>query len=136
MRTYARISHLPPRVREDRPFKHHLTNFLRTPCSQCGHRREACCAPFTRAELDRELGALPSRRATGLDKIANEMLQHLGEIGRGRLLDLINMSWLRSEIPSAWTKVEIVPILKRVKPPETIESQKPISLLNCVSKLC
>ena len=136
MRTYARNSHLPPRVREDRPFKHHLTNFLRTPCSQCGHRREACCAPFTSAELDRELGGLPSRRATGLDKVANEMLQHLGEIGHGRLLDLINMSWLRSEVPSAWTKTEIVPILKRGKPPEKIESHRPISLLSCVSKLC
>ena len=136
MRTYAQISHLPPRVREDRPIKHRLTTFLRTPCTQCGHRRETCCAPFTRTELDHELGGLPSRRATGLDKVANEMLQHLGEIGRDRLLDLVNMSWLRCEVPSAWTKAEIVPILKRGKPPEKIESHRPISLLSCVSKLC
>ena len=81
---------------KDQPVKHRLPAFLQTPCIQCGQRREACCAPFTKAELDHELGGLPSRRATGPD---NEMLQHLGEIGRDRLFDLVNVSWLRCEVP-------------------------------------
>ena len=92
--------------------------------------------PFNQEELERELAGLPTRKAAGLDQISNEMLLHLGERGRHRLLALINMSWTRSEVPSLWTKAEIIPILKRGKPPGKIESHRPISLLSCVSKLC
>ncbi|KAF0311929.1 RNA-directed DNA polymerase from mobile element jockey [Amphibalanus amphitrite] len=74
MRVYSAVSHLPPRVREDRRVTHELTDFLRTPCTQCGHSRRGCCSPFSEAEMTEELSRLPARKAAGLDRIANEML--------------------------------------------------------------
>ncbi|KAF0293876.1 CUGBP Elav-like family member 4 [Amphibalanus amphitrite] len=81
MRVYSAVSHLPPRVREDRRVTHDLTDFLRTPCTQCGHSRRGCCSPFSEAELTEELSRLPARKAAGLDRIANEMLVRLGTRG-------------------------------------------------------
>ncbi|XP_043241035.1 uncharacterized protein LOC122391303 [Amphibalanus amphitrite] len=135
MRVYSAVSHLPPRVREDRRATHELTDFLRTPCTQCGHSRRGCCSPFSEAEMTEELSRLPARKAAGLDRIANEMLVRLGTRGRARLLQLLNFSWMRGELPSIWTKAEIVPILKKGKPPDQVKSYRPISLLSSTSKL-
>jgi len=70
--------------------KHRLTDFLRAPCSQCGHKRHGSCAAFSDAELTEELSRLPAKKATGLDGIANELLVRLGERGRRRLLNPLN----------------------------------------------
>ena len=64
------------------------------------------------------------------------MLAKLGDRGRQRLLDLINLTWTRGEVPSDWRKAEIIPILKRGKPADQILSHRPISLLSTVSKVC
>ena len=136
MKVYSKSSHLPPRVKEDRPIKHSLTDSLRSPCEQCQHQRTGCCSPFTAAELQQEISNLPAKKAAGLDQVSNEMLVRLGERGRQRLLELINLSWSRGEMPAAWKKAVITPILKRGKPPEKVESFRPISLLSCLGKLC
>ena len=112
MKVYSKISHLQPRVKEDRPIKHCLTNSLRSPCEQCRHHRTGCCSPFTAAELQQEISKLPAKKAAGLDQVSNEMLVRLVENGRQRLLALINLSWSRGEVPTAWRKAMICPHLK------------------------
>ena len=52
-----------------------------------------------------------------------------------KLLELVNLTWLRGDLPASWRKAEIVPILKKGKPKDQIGSFRPISLLSCVSKL-
>ena len=135
MRVYAQASHLPPRVKRDRPFRHDLTKFLKTACAGCGGRRTTCCSPFTRKELDAAIAKLAARKAPGLDLVTNELIVHLNDAGRQKLLELANMSWARGELPSIWRKAIIVPILKKGKPRDSPGSYRPVSLLSCLGKV-
>ena len=135
IKEYARVSHLSPRVKEDRPYRHAVTNHLKRPCQECRGERTSCCSPFSRTELDAALGRLAGRKAPGLDGITNEMLVHLSDLAREKLLELINMTWTRGELPTAWKRAVIVPIHKKGKPRGKIGSYRPISLLSCVGKL-
>ena len=67
MRVYAQASHLPLRVKRDRPLRHDLTKFLKTACAGCGGRRTTCCSPFTRKELDAAIAKLAGGKAPGPD---------------------------------------------------------------------
>ena len=135
MRVYAQASHLPPRVKRDRPFRHDLTKFLKRPCEECGGERTTCCSPFTREELDAAIAKLAGRKAPGPDFVTNELIVHLSDAGRLKLLELANMSWARGELPSIWRKAIIVPILKKGKPRDSPGSYRPVSLLSCLGKV-
>ena len=49
--------------------------------------------------------------------------------------DLINRSWLRAEVPAAWRRARIIPILKSGKDPKLTGSCRPISLTSHLAKL-
>ena len=135
MKVYAQASHLPPRVKRDRPFHHGVTKSLRRQCAECGGRRTDCCSPFSREELDAAILKLAGRKAPGPDLVTNELIVHLCEAGRQKLLELANMSWVRGELPSIWRKGIIVPILKKGKPRDLPSSYRPVSLLSCLGKV-
>ena len=126
MKVYAQASHLPPRVKRDRPFHHGVTKSLRRQCAECGGRRTDCCSPFSREELDAAILKLAGRKAPGPDLVTNELIVHLCEAGRQKLLELANMSWVRGELPSIWRKGIIVPILKKGKPRDLPSSYRPV----------
>ena len=86
-------------------------------------------------ELMVALKTLKQRKTPGPDKIHNEMLQHLGPIGKRTLLHLLNYSWTSGQLPRAWKNAHIIPILKKDKDPTDLKSYRPISLTSCVGKV-
>ena len=57
---------------------------------------------FHISELNKALKKLRSRKSPGPDNIHNEMLTHLGHIGKNVILSLINKSWCKGILPKAW----------------------------------
>ena len=90
---------------------------------------------FTIKELKAALKMLKSRKSPGPDGIHNEMLTHLGNIGKKVILNLINKTWTTGELPNSWKIAIIKPLLKKGKPAEEISSYRPISLTSCLGKL-
>uniref|UniRef100_A0A2C9LSL5 Endonuclease/exonuclease/phosphatase domain-containing protein n=1 Tax=Biomphalaria glabrata TaxID=6526 RepID=A0A2C9LSL5_BIOGL len=89
---------------------------------------------ITYGELDITLRKCKLRKAPGPDGISNEMLKHLGPIGRRKLLDLINRTWTKGDFPKAWGVATIVSLLKKGKVPDRAESYRPVSLTSNVGK--
>lgn len=92
--------------------------------------------PFTPSELQQALNKLKMKKSPGPDKIHNEMIKHLGPLGKKTLLHLINTSWKDSLLPRSWKNAYISPILKKDKDPKEPRSYRPISLTSCVVKVC
>ena len=59
----------------------------------------------------------------------NELLKHLSPAAESKLLELLNMSWTRAEVPASWRVAHIVTIPKRNKPTSETGSYRPILLL-------
>ena len=91
--------------------------------------------PFNTTELNKAMRKLKSRKSPGPDKIHNEMLTHLGDIGKKVILNIINKSWLKGEVPKAWKLATVKPLLKKGKSAEEVASYRPISLTSCLGKL-
>ena len=87
------------------------------------------------SELNKHLKKLKRRKSPGPDKLHNEMLTHLGPIGKQVLLRLINLTLQTGEIPRVWKNALITPILKKGKPSEDLSSYRPISLTSVLGKL-
>ena len=85
--------------------------------------------------MESAIGKLASRKAPGPDNISNEMIAHLGKVGKPVLLNYINKTWEEGELPTCWLTAVITPILKPGKPPEDVGSYRPISLTSCIGKL-
>ena len=54
---------------------------------------------FQPSELNRALHLLKKKKSPGPDEITNELIKHLGPVGRARLLQLFNHSWEQSVFP-------------------------------------
>ena len=67
---------------------------------------------FNSRELRTAMKKLRSRKSPGPDNIHNEMLTHLGSIGKKVVLFLINSSWCKGTLPKAWKLAIIKPLLK------------------------
>jgi hypothetical protein len=63
--------------------------------------------------LDRQeaISVLKVRKSPGIDEITNEILKHLGQIAKVKLLQLLNMSWKTEKLPRVWKETIMVPIL-------------------------
>ena len=72
---------------------------------------------------------------TGLDKISNIHLKHLGHNAILAITQVFNHSWLYNSIPAIWKQTHVIPLLKPNKPPTHPSSFRPISLLCTLSKL-
>ena len=92
-------------------------------------------SPLSMKEMQAALEKLSNNKAAGTDNIRNEMLKQLGEGAKVHLLNFINQTWMKGELPSSWRTAIITPILKKGKPTEQPQSYRPISLTSCVGKL-
>ena len=90
---------------------------------------------FNLSELKKAVKKLKVRKSPGPDQIHNEMLTHLGEIGKKVILNLINITWTKGELPREWKVATIKPLLKKGKPAGEVSSYRPISLTSCLGKL-
>ena len=80
---------------------------------------------FTMEELVNAIRDIPGEKATGADEVHNKFLKNLPEHTMVELLGLINRSWRRGEVPSAWKHSLVIPILKHGKPASDPNSYRP-----------
>lgn len=90
---------------------------------------------FTKSELRQAIRKIKLRKAPGPDKIHGEMLKRLGGTGKEALLELINASWKKGQVPRAWKTAYITPIPKPGKDHKLASSYRPISLTSCIGKI-
>ena len=90
---------------------------------------------FTLQELNTAIKKSKSGKAPGPDKIANEMIRHLGHLGKLKILQYINKTWKLGKLPTAWRTAKVTPVLKKGKPAGKPQSYRPISLTSCLSKV-
>ena len=90
---------------------------------------------FTLDDLKEALSYLKAGKASGLDGITTEMIQHFGPNTKSWVLDLYNKCAATCRIPKGWRKARVVALLKPGKDPKTTKSYRPISLLCILYKL-
>ncbi|GFX70909.1 hypothetical protein TNCV_1688921 [Trichonephila clavipes] len=69
--------------------------------------------------LELAIGDLNLSKSPDPDGINGQMITHLGEQAKLRLLDSINLSWSRCRLPQNWKKSTILPIRKPDKKKKT-----------------
>ena len=111
----------------------YFTELRRATCPVESH--SSFCSPFSPAEFHAAASNLTSFTATGPDKVAYPMLNHLPCSGMDLLLYIFNLSWSSHSFPSIWKTSSIIHIHKMGKPLDSSASFRPISLNSCVSKL-
>ena len=131
--TYQSVSRIPKNKREDRDIK--LEARRASEKCACDDRRDGICSPFTQGELTAAISKIKNGRAPGVDGVTNDMIHHLPSTAQRHLLAIFNKCWKTAEVPAAWRRAEIVAIPKKGKNPADPNSYRPISLLNCISKL-
>ena len=131
--TYAAASRLP-REYGDQALLRSVLVRLHQRCP-CNDRQRGLCKPFCLPELLHALSKLKPHKAAGPDGCPTEPLRHLTTYALSRLLDVANISWISGEVPAAWRRNIIVPVLKQGKPEDSTESYRPISLTNNIAKV-
>ena len=90
---------------------------------------------FSIQKLNNAIKKAKSGKAPGPDKIANEMIAHLGPLAKLNLLLIINKTWKTGNLPKSWKTAQVTPILKKGKPAGNPKSYRPISLTSCIGKV-
>ena len=93
------------------------------------------CSPFFSTELLAASSNLSSSIATGPDKVAYPMLNHLPHSGMDFLLHIFNLSCSSHSFSSIRKTSSIIYIHKIGKPLDFPASFRPISFTSCISKL-
>lgn len=89
---------------------------------------------FSFNELERALYSLPNT-APGLDKISYAMIQKLPYLALILVLEIFNEIRVYNNIPTAWKKQLILPILKPGYSASEGQSYRPIALSSCIAKV-
>jgi len=93
-----------------------------------------CCKPFSTEELMSAIKTMKGKGAPGPDDIPPSFIKNLGPKALQELLEICNESFLTGEVPTAWKRAIIIPLLKSGKPASQIASFRPISLTSCLMK--
>ena len=94
-----------------------------------------CQKLLTLQELTNAQQNLTPGKAYGTDEVSNNFLLHLPKQKLTQLLGIYNRSWRWGIVPDNWKTGLIIPIAKPKKNPNLPESYRPITLLQCISKL-
>ncbi|GFS79338.1 probable RNA-directed DNA polymerase from transposon BS [Trichonephila clavipes] len=89
---------------------------------------------FSISELREAVGHIRCAKSPGPDNFYPEFLKHLGCNALSVLLTLYNHSW-KYGVPAIWKKAIVVPIPKKNKPLDDLNSYRPISLTSILSKV-
>ena len=73
--------------------------------------------------------------SSGPDECPNKVLKSLGPHGKCFILNLLNRSFLKNEIPKEWKTAKIIMIKKKPNDPNNINNYRPISLTSTLVKL-
>ncbi|GFT81576.1 hypothetical protein TNCV_3674091 [Trichonephila clavipes] len=83
---------------------------------------------FSVNELETAIGDSCLNKSPGPDGIHGQMIDHLDLSGRQILLDIINCSWNKVQLPRDWRRATGIPVKKRGNTDGTPESFRPIPL--------
>lgn len=86
-------------------------------------------------EIENFIKKLKNKSAPGKDTINNKLLKQLPSSYYSLIAKIFNTSITNSHIPSSWKHASIIVLPKPNKDPNKIDSYRPISLLNTLSKL-
>ena len=78
---------------------------------------------------------MKTRKAGGPDEIGSDFIKHLTERGKRQALEIFNYSWKEKWIPKQWRTATIIPIRKKGKPQDKVQSFRPIALFSHLGKL-
>ena len=90
--------------------------------------------PATLPELSHALWRMSSSKAAGSDGVQLQMIKRCFAVIEPHILNIINHSIVRGEVPAVWKHATVVPIWKsgdRTQP----SNFRPVSVLNAISKL-
>ena len=107
LRSYFSVSQ--PKTLRSRA-RGYLSELRRATCSEESH--SSLCSLFSPTEFPVAASNLSSSAATGPDKAAYRILQHLPRSGMDFLLHIFNLSWSLPSFPSIWKTSSIIPIHK------------------------
>ncbi|XP_060527429.1 probable RNA-directed DNA polymerase from transposon BS isoform X1 [Cylas formicarius] len=86
-------------------------------------------------ELRAIIKTLPYNKAPGPDNISNILLRNLPRKAIIKLLYILKAVLVLQHFPAQWKKSIVIPICKPGKDPKLLNSYRPISLLNTMSKV-
>ena len=78
---------------------------------------------------------MPSDKAPGSDKVTMSVFKDCLPVVLGPITNIINCSFATSTFPDDWKLAEVIPLLKEGDH-EVASNNRPLSLLNVVSKIC
>ncbi|GFW71054.1 probable RNA-directed DNA polymerase from transposon BS [Trichonephila clavipes] len=107
---------------------------IRNIASSQSHGHEIFHRNFSISELREVVGHIRCAKSPGPDNFHPEFLKHLGCNALSVLLTLYNHSW-KYGVPAIWKKAIVVPIPKKNKPLDDLNSYRPISLTSILSKV-
>ena len=90
--------------------------------------------PFKLIELLRALQNTKGN-STGPDNISYKMIKHFSNKTLISLLEIYNKTYISQKFPGEWKRALIIPIVKKNKSQNLLENYRPITLINCLSKL-
>ncbi|GFV76189.1 RNA-directed DNA polymerase from mobile element jockey [Trichonephila clavipes] len=67
--------------------------------------------------------------------IFSQMLEHLSQLGKQRLVDLVHLSWKTGRLPADWKRANIIPIKKAGIKTWELKDFKPIALTSTACKI-
>ena len=111
----------------------YLSKLCQATCPEESH--SSFCSPFSPTEFLAATSNLSLSTATGLDKVAYPMLEHLPRSGMDFLLHILNFFWFLRFFSAIWKTSSIISTHKMGKHLDSLAFFRPISLTFCVSKL-
>lgn len=72
--------------------------------------------------------------ATGPDLINNKMISNMDASNRSHLLHLFNLLLVNGFCPDDWKTTNVIPLIKKGKDHEDLDSYRPISITSCLGK--
>jgi len=91
-------------------------------------------APIDEVEWMNTINSLPNGKASGVSKVSNEFLKHMGPEMRTATRKLCNLCLILNDIPGEWREGVIYPIPKPTEWNCNLANTRPITLLETLRK--
>jgi hypothetical protein len=92
-------------------------------------------SPVSCTDIKRIIMSMPSNKTPGPDKVSMSVLKDCLPVVLGPITNIINCSFATSTFPDDMKLAEVIPLLKDGDH-EVASNNRPLSLLNTVSKIC
>ena len=98
------------------------------------HWYDSVMAPIDEVEWMNTINSLPNGKASGVSKVSNEFLKHMGPEMRTATRKLCNLCLILNDIPGEWREGVIYPIPKPTEWNCNLANTRPITLLETLRK--